>query len=99
MERFRGGLVFRAHGVLYHSTLGSRATKKEKKKVLIQDSHPHRDAKNGEGLTPLDLAVQVCARKSERARAREREGERERASSRESTSETERDSERGRERD
>ena len=28
-ERFRGGLVFKAHRLLYHSTLGSRVIKKE----------------------------------------------------------------------
>ena len=31
VKRFRGGLVFKAHGLLYHSTLGSRAIKKKKK--------------------------------------------------------------------
>ena len=29
MERFRGGLVFKAHRLVYHSTLGSSAIKKE----------------------------------------------------------------------
>ena len=28
MERFRGGLVFKAHGLLFHSTLGSRVIKR-----------------------------------------------------------------------
>ena len=31
MKQFRGGLVSKAHRLLYHSTLGSRVTKKEKK--------------------------------------------------------------------
>ena len=31
MERFRGGLVFKAHGLLNDSTLGSRVRKKEEK--------------------------------------------------------------------
>ena len=31
MERFRGGLVLKAHRPLYHSTLGSRVIKKKKK--------------------------------------------------------------------
>ena len=31
LKRFRGGLVFKAHGVLYHSTPGSRVIKKKKK--------------------------------------------------------------------
>jgi len=32
VKRFRGGLVFEAHRLLYHSTLGSRVIKKKKKK-------------------------------------------------------------------
>jgi hypothetical protein len=32
MERFRGGLVFNTHRVLYHSTLGSRVIKKKEEK-------------------------------------------------------------------
>jgi len=32
MWRFRGGLVFKAHRLLYHSTLGLNIIKKEKKK-------------------------------------------------------------------
>ena len=30
MQRFRGGLVFKAHRLLYHSTLGLRVIKKKK---------------------------------------------------------------------
>ena len=30
VEQIRGGLVFKAHGLLYHSTLGSRVIKKAK---------------------------------------------------------------------
>ena len=30
VERFRGGLVFKAYRLLYHSTLGSRVMKKKK---------------------------------------------------------------------
>ena len=32
MNRFRDGLVFKAHRLLYHSTLGTRVIKKKKKK-------------------------------------------------------------------
>ena len=32
MKRFRGGLVFEAHGLAYHTTLGWRVIKKKKKK-------------------------------------------------------------------
>ena len=31
MKRFRGGLVFKAHKLSHHSTLGSRVIKKKKK--------------------------------------------------------------------
>ena len=31
MKRFRGGLVFKAHRLLYHSTLGLSVIKKKKK--------------------------------------------------------------------
>ena len=30
VEWFRGGVVFKAHGLLYHSTLGVREIKKKK---------------------------------------------------------------------
>ena len=33
VQRFRGGLVFKAHKLLYHSTLGLRVMKKNKKFV------------------------------------------------------------------
>jgi len=32
VKRFRGGLVFKAHRLVYHSTLGLRVMKKKKKK-------------------------------------------------------------------
>jgi len=35
VKRFRGGLVFKAHRSLYHSTLGSRVIKKKKKRRLV----------------------------------------------------------------
>ena len=35
MQRFQGGLVFKAHRLLYHSTLGSRVVKKKKEKVEV----------------------------------------------------------------
>ena len=35
MERFQGGLVFKAHRLLYHSALGSRVIEKKKKKVPV----------------------------------------------------------------
>ena len=32
VQRFRGGLIFKAHRLVYHSTLGLRVIKKKKKK-------------------------------------------------------------------
>ena len=43
MKRFRGGLVFKAHRLLYHSTLGSRVIKKKRKKNLLH-INPAADA-------------------------------------------------------
>ena len=34
MKRFGGGLVFKAHRLLYHSTLGLRVTKKKKRRGI-----------------------------------------------------------------
>ena len=36
VERFRGGLVFKAHRLLYHSTLGSRVITKKKKEKKVE---------------------------------------------------------------
>ena len=35
MKRFRGGLVFKAHRLVYHSTLGSRVIKKKQRSFLV----------------------------------------------------------------
>ena len=34
VQRFRGGLVFKAHRLLYHSTLGLRVIKKKKTRKI-----------------------------------------------------------------
>jgi len=39
VNRFRGGLVFKAHRLVYHSTLGSRVIKKKKKKKKNCSGH------------------------------------------------------------
>jgi len=39
-SRFRGGLVFKAHRLVYHSTLGSRVIKETKK--IQAGGHPAR---------------------------------------------------------
>jgi len=36
VKRFRGGLVFKAHRLLYHSTLGSRVIKKKWREKLAE---------------------------------------------------------------
>jgi len=38
LQRFRGGLVFKAHRLFYHSTLGLRVIKKKKKVPPIKSS-------------------------------------------------------------
>jgi len=35
VQRFRGGLVFKSHRLVYHSTLGLRAIKKKKRRVRV----------------------------------------------------------------
>ena len=35
MQRFRGGLVIKAHRLLYHSTLGVRVIRKKEKKFRV----------------------------------------------------------------
>ena len=44
VERFRGGLVFKAHRRVYHSTLGWRVTKKmeEDPSIFAAEDVPHR---------------------------------------------------------
>jgi len=44
VERFRGGLVFKAHRFMYHSTLGSRVIKKKKKVWWYQGLRGRRTA-------------------------------------------------------
>ena len=36
VQRFRGGLVFKAHRILYHSTVDSRVIKKKREGVVIK---------------------------------------------------------------
>ena len=40
VQRFRGGLVFKAHRLLYHSTLGLRVIKKKKKTLEVDAVMP-----------------------------------------------------------
>ena len=55
VERFRGGLVFEAHRLLYHSTLGSRVIKEKKK-------NPDPDIRNlGSERKPRPERLSLCA--------------------------------------
>jgi len=38
VNRFRGGLVFKAHRLVYHSTLGLRVIKKKKRRSRVPSS-------------------------------------------------------------
>ena len=62
-HRRRGGIVFEAHRLLYHSTLGSRVIKKKKKRSTVDAARP--------GLSSVPTHI----RKSS-GRGRGREGER-----------------------
>ena len=43
MKRFRGGLVFRAHRLVYHSTLGWRIIKKKRGCGTDHNVEAHRE--------------------------------------------------------
>ena len=50
VKRFRGGLVFKVHRFLYHSTLGLRVIKKKKKKSGARECfHEPRPGESGTG--------------------------------------------------
>ena len=54
MKRFRGGLVFKAHRLLYHSTLGLREIKgEEEKECSVGVSKTVNRFRMGEGVTVL----------------------------------------------
>jgi len=44
VKRFRGVLVFKAHRLVYHSTLGLRVMKKKKRRVEPAHVHEHEPA-------------------------------------------------------
>jgi len=49
VQRFRGGLVFKAHRLLYHPTLGLRVMKKKKKEFDLAK----RKIKGVQGVKPI----------------------------------------------
>ena len=64
MKQFRGGLVFKAHILVYQSTVGSRVIKKKKKKKF----HARR--------LPRGEMIRDLARERERERQADRKKER-----------------------
>ena len=46
-KRFRGGLVFKAHRLLYHSTLGWIVTKKKKERCMCNEARSARCMQQG----------------------------------------------------
>jgi len=67
MKRFRGGLVFKAHRLLYHSTLGLRIIKK--KRLMFADlvvprrGKPHDELRGASSASGGRPAVNFTARK------------------------------------
>jgi len=79
MQRFRGGLVFTAHRLLYHSTLGLRVTKKKKKGleghpvavvdlVVVHFRHPRSHNLFHDGASVVAEGESASERKRERER-------------------------------
>ena len=58
-RRFRGGLVFKAHGLLYHSNLGSRVIKKKRRKAKPA-SATRPPCTSGFGFRGVHVLVRVC---------------------------------------
>ena len=79
LERFRGGLVVKARGLLYHSTVGSRVMKK--KKVQLQSALLRCASRFTGPIWETDCGCRrrlVCVISDPGERERGREGERER---------------------
>jgi len=64
LDRFKGGLVFKAHRLLYHSTLSWRVIKKKKKKTGVAPLRIRQE----ETLPPGTTTSQKCAAVPRRAR-------------------------------
>jgi len=85
--RVRGGLVFKAHRWLYHSTLGSRVIKKKKKgadRNRVGDGVRRARARGAGPASSSDIYIYIYrhteserVREKKRARASEKERERE----------------------
>ena len=58
VKRIRGGLVFKAHRLLYHSSLGSRVTKKKRKKGRVRLSEPWTGSRVGsQGVRVREIQI------------------------------------------
>jgi len=64
VKRFRGGLVFEAHRLFYHSTLGLRVTTKKKRDQagLKNLEHAHHGLREGFGNQEARKMAQAKAR-------------------------------------
>ena len=97
MQRFRGGLVFKAHRLLYHSTLGLRVIKKK----TVDGRSPCQKAgpaatRGSRGCNPYPVMCLQSTKERERERHTEIASERERERAREREIESERERERER---
>ena len=61
MQRFRGGLVFEAYRLLYHSTLGLRITKKKRLRVAVHGACFASIGNDVGGISPLSLSLVLGA--------------------------------------
>jgi len=80
VQRFRGGLVFKAHRLLYHSTLGLRVIKKREDLDVVEEEHVGLVVAEEELEVDPDrrLARQDLLQLGNLFRCREAESERER---------------------
>ena len=60
IQRFRGGLVFKAHKLLYHSTLGLTVTKKKKKACVIAPGSAQPLSSEHGAYTPVEARFWPC---------------------------------------
>jgi len=66
VQRFRGGLVFKAHRHLYHSTLGLRVIKKRRRRIPFWEHHG--PLSSGEGTMRMVLKTCVLNTAQDKAR-------------------------------
>ena len=67
VQWFRGGLVFKPHRLLYHSTPDLRVIKKKKKKEQLNDFHRMEMAYRGTSLMRKHLPLGPYSRTMPRA--------------------------------